>query len=89
VKAAINAPVGTNWKRCADINVFGDGYNDNFTMSDASLAPGQTEILQRVIEHNNNTIIGVGNLDLVLPSNETLLALQNVTVRPALRLFSS
>jgi carboxypeptidase D len=32
-----------------------------------------------VIEHTNNTIIGVGRLDFILPPNGTLFALQNVT----------
>jgi carboxypeptidase D len=35
--------------------------------------------LQRVIEYTNNAIIGVGNLDYILPTNGTLLALQNTT----------
>lgn len=47
--------------------------------SDSSLAPAQNEVLQRVIEHTNNTIIGVGRLDFLLPPNGTLFALQNTT----------
>lgn len=79
VQAAINAPVGTNWEQCSSINVFGDGMNENFTRSDQSLAPAQNDVLRRVIEHTNNTIIGVGNLDYILPPNGTLFALQNAT----------
>ena len=78
VQAAINAPVGTNWKQCTDINVFG-GASDNKTLRDQSLGPAQDGVLQHVIESINNTIIGVGNLDFLLPTNGTLLALQNVT----------
>lgn len=81
VQAAINAPVGTNWKQCTDINVFGDGDNDNDTLGDTSLGPAQNDVLRRVIEYTNNTIIGVGNLDFLLAPNGTLFALQNVTVR--------
>ncbi|PTD05982.1 putative serine carboxypeptidase [Fusarium culmorum] len=46
---------------------------------DKSLAPAQDGVLKRVIEHTNNTIIGVGRLDFILPPNGTLFALQNVT----------
>jgi len=63
VKVAINAPADTDWQRCAAINIFGNGGDDdNFTLRDNSLAPGQTNVLQRVIEFTNNTIIGVGSL---------------------------
>ncbi|KAI4188753.1 MAG: hypothetical protein LQ348_003885, partial [Seirophora lacunosa] len=77
VQAAINAPP-TNWMQCSDTNVFGNG-NATPTASDQSLGPAQDGVLQRVIEATNNTIIGVGNLDFLLPTNGTLMALQNVT----------
>ena len=79
VQAAINAPVGTNWFQCSEINVFGNGDNNNFSIGDTSLGPAQNGVLQRVIEYTNNTIIGVGMLDYILPPNGTLFALQNVT----------
>ncbi|KAF2092037.1 alpha/beta-hydrolase [Saccharata proteae CBS 121410] len=78
VQAAINAPVGTNWQQCTDVNVFG-GPTDNQSLGDNSLGPAQDGVLQHVIESINNTIIGVGNLDFILPTNGTLLVLQNVT----------
>ncbi|GAB7350706.1 hypothetical protein MBLNU459_g1263t1 [Dothideomycetes sp. NU459] len=78
VQKAINAPVGTNWMQCTDINVFG-GATDNQSVGDQSLGPAQDGVLQHVIESLNNTIIGVGNLDFLLATNGTLLALQNVT----------
>lgn len=81
VQKAINAPVGTNWQQCTDINVFGDGQDSNYTLSDQSLGPAQNDVLQRVIEYTNNTIIGVGGLDFLLAPNGTLFALQNATVR--------
>ena len=77
VQQAIHAPP-TNWKLCTDTNVFGQG-NDSRALEDQSLGPAQNDVLKRVIEHNNNTQIGVGNLDFLLPTNGTLLALQNVT----------
>ena len=79
VKAAINAPLDSNWYQCTPINVFGDGQNMNDSRMDQSLGPAQNGVLQRVIEYTNNTIIGVGNLDYILPPNGTLFALQNVT----------
>ncbi|KAI4243645.1 MAG: hypothetical protein LQ352_006990, partial [Teloschistes flavicans] len=77
VQKAINAPP-TNWMQCTNKNVFGLGTN-NQSLHDQSLGPAQDGVLQRVIETTNNTIIGVGNLDFLLPPNGTLMALQNVT----------
>jgi carboxypeptidase D len=80
VQAAINAPVGTNWQQCTDTNVFADEpTRSDRGPSDQSLGPAQDGVLQRVIEYTNNTIIGSGNLDMLLNTNGTLLALQNVT----------
>jgi carboxypeptidase D len=72
VQAAINAPVGTVWQQCTDVQVFPPN-------GDQSLGPAQDGVLQRVIEYTNNAIIGVGGLDYILPINGTLLALQNMT----------
>ena len=72
VQAAINAPVGTVWQQCTDVQVFPPS-------GDQSLGPAQDGVLQHVIESLNNTIIGVGLLDYILPLNGTLLALQNMT----------
>ena len=80
VQKAINAPVGTNWQQCTAIDVFGKGYKANATLVDTSLPPTQNDVLKRVIEHTNNTMIGVGNLDMLVSTNGTLLSLQNVTV---------
>ncbi|KAH8656844.1 Alpha/Beta hydrolase protein [Ilyonectria robusta] len=77
VQDAINAP-HVDWYQCTPLNVFGDG-KDNSNASDTSNAPAQTDVVRRVIEHTNNTIIGVGRLDFLLPPNGTLFALQNTT----------
>lgn len=74
VQAAINAPVGTNWMQCTDIDVF-----NSSSGGDQSLGPALDGVLTHVIESTNNTIIGVGGLDYLLPTNGTLLALQNMT----------
>lgn len=77
VQTAINAP-HVEWFQCTRNNVFGFG-DPNSNRSDTSPAPAQSEVLRRVIEHTNNTIIGVGRLDYILPPNGTLFALQNTT----------
>ena len=46
---------------------------------DASLGPAQNGVLSHVIDTLNNTFIGVGELDYILPTNGTLFALQNMT----------
>jgi len=78
VADALHAVVGTNWMQCTDRNVFGNG-NDSSNASDASKGPAQNGVLQRVIEYTNNTIIGSGDLDMLLSTNGTLLAIQNMT----------
>jgi len=76
VQAAINAPP-TNWMQCTSTNVFGGPTGNN--TGDESLGPAQDGVLQHVIESTNNTIIGVGGLDYLLPINGSLLAIQNMT----------
>jgi carboxypeptidase D len=78
VQEALHAVVGTNWLQCSDINVFGEG-NETSDAQDASKGPANTGVLQRVIEYTNNTIIGSGDLDMILATNGTLLAIQNMT----------
>jgi carboxypeptidase D len=78
VQAALHAPVGTNWALCTTRNVFGLG-NDSSTALDASPPPAINGVLARVIEKTNNAIIGSGDLDMLLPRNGTLFAIQNMT----------
>jgi carboxypeptidase D len=77
VQKAINAPP-TDWNQCVN-GVFRNPAT-NKTVSDQSIGPAQNDVLKRVIEYTNNTLIGSGNLDMLLSTNGTLLALQNVTV---------
>lgn len=79
VEAALHAVPGTNWMQCTEKNVFNYGYVNNYTIGDTSDPPATNGVLQRVIEYTNNTIIGSGNLDFLLSTNGTLLALQNMT----------
>ncbi|KAJ4290625.1 hypothetical protein N0V90_010843 [Kalmusia sp. IMI 367209] len=76
VQKALHAVVGTNWEQCTDVNVFGNGTERG---SDTSPGPAIDGALQRVIEYTNNTIIGSGDLDMLLNTNGTLLAIQNMT----------
>jgi carboxypeptidase D len=64
--------------QCTNTNVFGNG-NDSSRASDASPGPANNGVLQRVIEYTNNTIIGSGDLDMLLSTNGTLFAIQNMT----------
>ncbi|KAF2716119.1 alpha/beta-hydrolase [Polychaeton citri CBS 116435] len=73
VKAAIHAPLNTTWKACV-------GSKGTFVNEmDNSDSPTMNGVLTRVIEFTNNAIIGSGNLDMLLPTNGTLLAIQNMT----------
>jgi carboxypeptidase D len=67
-----------NWEQCTDVNVFGNG-NESSRASDASPGPANNGVLQRVIEYTNNAIIGSGDLDMLLSTNGTLFAIQNMT----------
>lgn len=48
-------------------------------IGDPSAPPATTNLLSRVIEYTGNVIIGSGGLDMLVPTNGTLLVLQNVT----------
>ncbi|KAF1943884.1 alpha/beta-hydrolase [Clathrospora elynae] len=76
VKLALHADVNSNWLQCTNTNVFGNGTEDG---SDQSPPPANNGVLQRVIEYTNNTMIGSGDLDMLLSTNGTLFAIQNMT----------
>ncbi|KAK1993430.1 serine carboxypeptidase [Colletotrichum falcatum] len=78
VKQALHAPLDSNWMQCTNINVFGKG-NDSSNAGDESLDPVSSGVLQRVIEYTNNTMIGSGDLDMLLNTNGTLFVIQNMT----------
>lgn len=67
--------MGTNWTQCTMTNVFG-GPKDNQSLMDQSLGPAQNNVLSNLIEKTNNVLIGVGDLDFLLPTNGSLLAIQ-------------
>ena len=71
VQQAIHAPP-TKWRECADRDVFLNG-------TDTSPPTALSDVLPRVIERTNKTIIGQGGLDFIIITNGTLLAIQNMT----------
>ena len=76
VKKAINAPQ-VHWEECSSKNVFNtsDGISDE---SNNNLFSGLT-VLPGVIDRSKRTVIGHGNLDILLMINGTLLTIQNMT----------
>jgi carboxypeptidase D len=73
VKAAINAPVDTDWNECTNVDVFING-TDNSPPSGA-----YGGVLPGVIERSKRTIIAHAALDMVLIANGTMLMIQNMT----------
>ncbi|KAJ9145350.1 Carboxypeptidase [Pleurostoma richardsiae] len=67
VQKAVNAPP-TDWSQCA-----------NSRLSTDDSLPSGIEVLPRIIERLDRTIIGHGDLDYILIGNGTLLMVQNMT----------
>lgn len=72
VQRHIHAP-HIDWSACAAIDVFPTGDHSKSPLQDAD------RTLVSVIEATKNTMVGSGNLDTVLYTNGTVLALQNAT----------
>lgn len=81
VRAALHAPPSNvTWTQCTQTGVFLNKTDGSLMASDPySVMPAQTEMLGRIIEYTGNVIIGSGGLDMLVPTNGTLLVLQNVT----------
>ncbi|KAM0713740.1 hypothetical protein Q7P37_010702 [Cladosporium fusiforme] len=79
VRAALHVPGQGNWVRCST-GVFRNRTDGSALVGDPySEAPAVRNLLSRVIEYTNNVIIGSGGLDMLVPTDGTLLVLQNVT----------
>lgn len=77
VKKALHAPESVTWAECANDPVFvGTGGPEG--EGDLSLDPIQ-HVLPQVIEHTNRVLVSNGDYDMIIQTNGTLLALQNMT----------
>ncbi|KAJ5944491.1 hypothetical protein N7516_004659 [Penicillium verrucosum] len=77
VKHALHAPKGT-WSECSPEPVFVGGNSGPEQEGDISANPIE-HVLPQVIEATNRVLIANGDLDMVVLTNGTLLAIQNMT----------
>lgn len=76
VKAALHAPANTAWDICTSQSVFlGRGAGRD---GDLSLDPIQS-VLPKVLEKTNRVLVANGDLDMVIITDGSLLAIQNMT----------
>jgi carboxypeptidase D len=77
VKAAMHAPSSVTWSDCSNDAVFvGRGGPQN----EGDLSPNPTDsVLPQVIAATNRTLIANGDLDMIIITNGSLLAIQNMT----------
>ena len=77
VKSALHAPQYVDWAECSNDPVFlGDGGPQG--EGDTSADPIQ-KVLPQVIEHTSRVLIGNGDFDMIVLTNGSLLAIQNMT----------
>lgn len=87
VKKAIHAPEYVDWAECAAQAVFiggnsvADGaYYDGGPQGEGDLSADPIQkVLPYVIEKTNRVLVSNGDLDMIIISNGTLLAIQNMT----------
>lgn len=70
VKTALHAPQYIDWTECSNENVFVGGDNS---------AQPNLYVLPKLIEATNRVLIANGDYDFILPTNGTLLSIQNMT----------
>jgi len=78
VKQAIHAPLDVDWTECSNEAVFVGGDSGPEEEGDNSADPIQ-HVLPQVIEATNRVLIGNGDFDMIILTNGTLLAIQNMT----------
>ena len=85
VKAAIHAPDSVSWSECTTYGVFvgGEKSGKYYTggpegEGDFSSDPIQ-KVLPQVIEATNRVLVSNGDFDMIIITNGTLLAIQNMT----------
>lgn len=78
VKKAMHAPLDANWMECTDQAVFiGNGTGPEGE-GDNSADPTQ-KVLPQVIESTNRVLVANGDYDMIIITNGTLMAIQNMT----------
>lgn len=78
VKRAMHAPLNVTWSQCSAENVFTAG--DKGPQKEGDLSANPTDhVLPQVIEATNRVLIGNGDYDMIIITNGTLLAIQNMT----------
>ncbi len=85
VKAAIHAPDSVSWSECTTKGVFVGGEKNGAYYTggpegegDLSSDPIQ-KVLPQVIEATNRVLVSNGDFDMIIITNGTLLAIQNMT----------
>ncbi|KAF2672312.1 alpha/beta-hydrolase [Microthyrium microscopicum] len=79
VKAAFHAPSTTTWTECSNNNVFVGGYGRGPEGEGDLSADSIQKVLPQVLEATNRVIVGNGDYDMIIITNGTLLAIQNMT----------
>lgn len=78
VKRALHAPEHVTWSECSDDPVFVGGNAGPEQEGDISANPIE-HVLPQVIEGTNRVLVSNGNYDMIIITNGTLLAIQNMT----------
>lgn len=80
VRSALHASGEGDWQKCTSKGIFRNRTDNSIVPGDPySAMPATENLLSRMIEYTGNVIIGSGALDMLIPTNGTLLVLQNVT----------
>ncbi|KAI9729190.1 MAG: hypothetical protein M1834_007097 [Cirrosporium novae-zelandiae] len=78
VKKAMHAPMDIDWSACSSESVFVGGSSGPEGEGDNSADPIQ-HVLPQVIEATNRVLVSNGDFDMIILTNGTLLAIQNMT----------
>lgn len=76
VQRHIHAPVGAKWRVCGGSR---DNLTSVFPHGDNTEKPAVNDVLRNIVAKTGNVMVGSGRLDSLIPSNGTLMALQNMT----------
>ncbi|MCJ1475750.1 hypothetical protein MMC13_004414 [Lambiella insularis] len=78
VKKAMHAPEYVDWAVCGENTVFLGGNGGPESEGDLSADPIQ-KVLPQVIEATNRVLVSNGDYDMIILTNGTLMAIQNMT----------